>query len=63
MTLRKLVFKIKFIKNNKDDFLFDDCPICQAMKKAQEQGRKLKAAEFKDFFEKAKDSNAVVVEK
>lgn len=34
-------------------FYFDDCPICQAMKKAEEEGRALSSSETKKAFEKA----------
>lgn len=37
-----------------DDFLFDDCPICQAMKKADKQGRSLSLEELTKAFNKAK---------
>ena len=32
---------------------YDDCPICRAMKKAEEEGRSLSEAEVKDAFAKA----------
>lgn len=32
---------------------YDDCPICQAMKKAEEEGRSLSEAEAKEAFAKA----------
>lgn len=32
---------------------YDDCPICQAMKKAEEEGRSLSSSEAKKAFEKA----------
>lgn len=46
-------------KLNEDD-LFDDCPICQAMKAAQEQGRELTIEELKELFKKAKEKGAIV---
>ncbi len=33
--------------------MFDDCPVCQAMKKADEQGRELSLPELKKAFAKA----------
>jgi hypothetical protein len=46
-------------KIKKEEF-FDDCPICQAMKAAQEQGRELTLEELKEAFKKAKEKGAVV---
>jgi hypothetical protein len=45
-------------KIKKEEF-FDDCPICQAMKAAQEQGRGLTPEELKEPFKKAKEKGAV----
>ena len=38
----------------------DDCPICRAMKKAQEQGREPTSEELKEAFKKAKEGGAMV---
>lgn len=35
------------------DELYDDCPICQAMKKAEEEGRNLNMEELTEVFEMA----------
>lgn len=43
-----------------EDFLFDDCPICQAQKKAILEKRSLTESELKKAFKKAKDKGAVV---
>ncbi len=43
-----------------DKFLFDDCPICQEMKKADRQGRNLTMSELKAAFQKARDQGAAV---
>lgn len=43
----------------KEEF-FDDCPICQAMKKAKEEGRSPNLAELKEAFQKAKEQGAMV---
>ncbi|UMX47878.1 MAG: hypothetical protein L7H18_05580 [Candidatus Nealsonbacteria bacterium DGGOD1a] len=45
---------------NKEDMFFDDCPICRAMKAAQDQGRELSMEELKAAFQKAKDEGGVV---
>lgn len=39
---------------------FDDCPICRAMKKAEEEGRNLSLAELRAAFKAAKDQGAAV---
>ena len=44
------------MSHKKDDFEFDDCPICQAMKKGEASTMK----ELKEAFEKAKEQGAVV---
>lgn len=61
---------IKNFKSNKikkDTFLvssndtyFDDCPICQAMKQAEEEGRALTEDETKEAFEKSKSQGTIV---
>ena len=33
--------------------VYDDCPICQAMKKAEEEGRELNEQELKEVFDLA----------
>lgn len=50
----------KGIKFSETEFYFDDCAICQAMKKAEEEGRNLDASELKEAFGKAKRQRAVV---
>ena len=42
-----------------DEDLFDDCPICRAMKLAKEEGRKPTLAELKEVFKKAKEQGAI----
>lgn len=37
---------------------FDDCPICQGLKKAKEEGRELSAEELKKLFEEANTKNS-----
>lgn len=46
----------KFIKSKSQlgNFIFDDCPICRAMKAADEQGRGLTESELREAFKKAK---------
>lgn len=33
--------------------VYDDCPICQAMKKAEEEGKKLNEKELREVFDLA----------
>ena len=49
-------FKVNNMSNKKDDFEFDDCPICQAMK----EGKASTMEELKEAFKKAKEQGAVV---
>ena len=46
--------------SKKDEEFFDDCPICQAMKAAKEQGREPTEEELKEAFKKAKEQGAIV---
>lgn len=41
-------------------FYFDDCPICKAMKMAEDEGRSLTTFELKEAFSQAKNQGAVV---
>lgn len=50
----------KQIKNNKATSEFDDCPICQAMKKAEEEGKELSLEELKEAFQEAGNRGAIV---
>jgi hypothetical protein len=52
--------KKKLAKNQKKEFYFDDCPICQAMKKAEEEGRSPSLNELKEAFRKAKKKGGIV---
>lgn len=66
----KIVMKKKKIKKDKfefeivdkfdDDDFFDDCPVCQAMKFAQEKGREPTPLELKEALLKAKEKGAIV---
>jgi hypothetical protein len=47
-------------RDDPDYWFFDDCPICQAMKAGQEQGRELTLEELKEVFKKAKEKGAIV---
>jgi hypothetical protein len=49
---------MKKIIDSKD--FFDDCPICQLLKAAEEQQREPTLEEFKEAFQKAKEKGAVV---
>ena len=44
----------------KDEEFFDDCPICQLMKAAKEQGREPTEEELKEAFKKAKEQGGIV---
>jgi len=46
-------------KFNNEDF-FDDCPVCQAMKLAQQNGKMLTQEELKEAFRKTKEKGAIV---
>lgn len=46
-------------KFNNEDF-FDDCPVCQAMKSAQQNGKMPTQEELKEAFKKAKEKGAIV---
>lgn len=37
---------------------YDDCPICRAMKKAEEEGRSLSSSEIEKAFEEANKKNS-----
>lgn len=50
------------IKIKEEHEYFDDCPICRAMKEADEEGRSLTEPELKEPFKKAKDKGAAVGE-
>lgn len=45
---------------NPNDFYFDDCPICRATKRAEEEGRGLSLNELKSGFKQAKQEGGVV---
>ncbi|MBI2041468.1 MAG: hypothetical protein HYT20_00425 [Candidatus Nealsonbacteria bacterium] len=57
---KKNSFKFKVVSGSGDDELFDDCPICQAMKAAKEQGKEPTQEELKEAFKKAKEDGAIV---
>lgn len=42
--------KLKKFKNRLDGFIFDDFPICQAMKKAEDECRSLAEPELREAF-------------
>ncbi|MBI2622827.1 MAG: hypothetical protein HYW64_01910 [Candidatus Levybacteria bacterium] len=44
-------------KKSKDWEYFDDCYVCQAMKKSEEEGRELGIEELKEVFRKANEQN------
>ncbi len=57
---KKEEFEVELVDKFDNEDLFDDCPICQAMKFAKEQGREPTLSELKEAFKKAKDGGAVV---
>lgn len=58
--MKKNKNKYKATKFSETEFYFDDCPICQAMKKAQEKGREPKMGELGLAFEEAKKKGGIV---
>lgn len=40
---------------NQDEFYFDDCPICQATKQAEKEGRSLSLSELTEVFDEANE--------
>lgn len=58
--LEKYVPKIELVDEFDDKDLFDDCPVCQAVKLSQEKGRGLTPAELFEAMKKAKEKGAVV---
>lgn len=47
------------IMQNKDDFFFDDCPICRAQKRADDEGRNITMEELDTAFREAEAAGAV----
>ena len=48
----------KTVLISSSDFYYDDCPICQAMKKAEEEGRSLSEEELIKLFEEVNKKNS-----
>ena len=42
------------------DEFYDDCPTCQAMRKAEQEGRDLSLKEIEEAFEKSKEVGGIV---
>lgn len=42
------------------DSYFDDCPVCKAMKEAEEKGKNLNMVEIAEAFGKAKKQGSIV---
>jgi len=57
---QKMVGEIVKISDMKDDDFFDDCPVCQAMKFARDNGHSPTLTELRESFQKAKDKGAIV---
>ena len=58
--IKKEEFEVELVDKYDNEDLFDDCPICRAMKLAKEEGRKPTLAELKEVFKKAKEQGAIV---
>lgn len=48
------------INEMSDQDFFDDCAVCQALKKAKEEGREPTMFEMREAMQKAKEQGAVV---
>ena len=46
-------------KSAKNNFYFDDCEICRAMKKADENGQDLSLTELREVFAKANEKQSL----
>lgn len=57
---KKEEFEVEFVDKFDKEEIFDDCPVCQAMKVAQERGKELTLEELKEAFKKAKEGGAIV---
>jgi hypothetical protein len=51
---------LKEVSQFGDEDLFDDCPICQAIKRAKEEGREPTETEMREAFKKSKDAGGSV---
>lgn len=60
MRMKKKIDQKRTINFSEKEFFFDDCPVCQAMKKAQEKGREPTMGELGVAFEEAKKEGGVV---
>ncbi|MBM4401944.1 MAG: hypothetical protein FJ044_01750 [Candidatus Cloacimonetes bacterium] len=60
MTQEKTKSKTETFLCSSSPFYFDDCPICRAMKMAEERGRPLSQSELKEAFRQAENQGAVV---
>lgn len=47
-------------KQNKQFEYFDNCPVCQAMREAEEKGVELSDSELLEAFEKSKEKGGIV---
>ncbi|PIP17147.1 MAG: hypothetical protein COX44_01480 [Candidatus Portnoybacteria bacterium CG23_combo_of_CG06-09_8_20_14_all_37_13] len=57
---KKDEFKVEIVDKFDDEDFFDDCPVCQAMKFAQEKGRMPTISELREAHKKAKEKGAIV---
>jgi len=58
--IKKEEFEVELVDKYDDEDLFDDCPVCQAIKFAQEHGRMPTLDELREAFKKAKEKGAIV---
>lgn len=58
--IKKDKFEFEIADKFSDDDLFDDCPICQAMKAAHKKGVEMAEDELKEAFKKSKEGGGMV---
>lgn len=58
MNKKRVYSGIRVKRKKKTDWeYFDDCYVCQAMKKSEEEGKDLSVEELKEVFRKANENN------
>lgn len=56
---KKKISSNTYLVSSNDDY-FDDCPICQAMRQAEKEGKALSESKLARAFEKSKDAGWIV---
>lgn len=51
--------RLSGVSNNEDE-IYDDCPVCQVMKKAKEEGREPTVEELKKAMQESKEHGAII---